>query len=772
MRQPTVVALALAALLAPAAALDAATYVVDRSHPLSSDANPGTEALPWLTVQHAVDSVGAGDTVYVKAGTYPEQVVVTASGSPGAEIVLAAWPGDEVTIDGAGVELPEWVGLLFVSGASHVRVSGLHVTNTGPWGTSTGIQVEDCSHVVVEGNHTSHTASSGILVWSSTDILVDGNEVEDPMTLGADSRNECITVGRSTRVEVRSNHVHSNPNGRGEGICLKDGSFEVTAHHNHVHDVPSVGIYVDAHAVATGDIEVSSNRVHDVDGNGIAIASEQGGLLERVRVANNLSYHNRYLGVDVSSCCPDNGVVDHPMRDLEIVNNSLWGNGWDGWGGGLGNGNTQIDGMVIRNNAVAGNLSFEIVMEEIDPSPWTIDHNLVGQWTGYPGELCGSDCQVGDPLWVDPASGDFHLQAGSPAVDRGSSDLAPAADFDGVARPQGEAVDIGALELPQGTGCTLTCSGSAPTSATVGSAVAFAGTAAATGCGGAPSWDWDFGDGSAHATAEDPSHTYQSAGTFAWTVTVSVDGEQCTDSGEVVVTDAPEPALTYLVPGLAHLAGVGGSVWRSDLAVVNPAATDAELVLTFTDHDTGATTTARRTLAAGATEEWVDVVAGALGVGGAVKGLLAIGSSAPLAISCRTYNQETATRTYGQQLPALTAADALPAGAEGVVPHLKRTARFRTNLGVVNLGSGEATVEVRLYDSAGREAGTAGTLTLAAGTWRQQNDLLGWLGAGDREIAYARVTASPDEARVWAYASLVDNSTGDPTTVAVVAAGE
>lgn len=768
MRPLHVVTLVAAALLAPVAFANAATYVVDRSHPQASDGNPGTETLPWLTIQHAADTVTAGDTVYVKAGTYPEQVVVTAAGAPGQEIVLAAWPGHTVTLDGATVALPEWVGLLFVSGSSHVRITGFGVVNTGPYGTSTGIQVEDCSHVVVEGNRTSNTASSGILVWSSSDVLVDGNEVSNPMTLAADSRNECITVGRSTRVEVRSNHVHDNPNGRGEGICLKDGSSFVTAHHNHVHDVPSVGIYVDAHAVHTHDVEVSANRVHDVDGNGIAIASEQGGLLERVRVVNNLSYHNRYLGLEISSCCPDNGVVDHPMASLEIVNNSLWGNGWQNWGGGLGNGNTQVDGMVIRNNAVAGNLSFEIAMEEIDPSPWTVDHNLVDGWDGYPGELCGADCQIGDPLWIDPSNGDFHLQAGSPAVDTGSAALAPAEDFDGVARPQGAGVDIGALELPQGSTCTLTCSASAPATAEVGRAVAFAGTAVAAGCSGSPAWDWGFGDGSAHASAEDPTHTYQSAGTFTWTMTVSVDGAVCSDSGQVTVSNPPEPEVLYLVPGVAHLPGAGGSIWRTDLAVVNPGTADAVIALTFVDHDTGAETTVGRTLAAGASEEWVDIVAGALALQGSVKGLLQVGSSVPLAISCRTYNQETATRTFGQNLPALTADDALAGGEEGIVPHLKRSSRFRTNLGVVNLGSESATVAVELFDAEGRQVGRAGTLTVAGGAWKQQTDVLGWVGAGDREIAYARVTAAPAATRVWVYASLVDNSTGDPTTVTVV----
>ncbi len=78
-----------------------------------------------------------------------------------------------------------------------------------------------------------------------------------------------------------------------------------------------------------------------------------------------------------------------------------------------------------------------------------------------------------------------------------------------------------------------------------------------------------------------------------------------------------------------------------------------------TSQNTGSATTAHRTLAAGTSEEWVDVLVSVLGLqpSAQVKGLLAVASSEPLAISCRTYNQETATRTYGQQLRAKRAVD-------------------------------------------------------------------------------------------------------------------
>jgi len=62
--------------------------------------------------------------------------------------------------------------------------------------------------------------------------------------------------------------------------------------------------------------------------------------------------------------------------------------------------------------------------------------------------------------------------------------------------------------------------------------VAFDGEAS----GGMPpySYDWDFGDGSAHSSAEDPSHTYGTAGTYTATLTVT-DAERGVDADTVTV---------------------------------------------------------------------------------------------------------------------------------------------------------------------------------------------------------------------------------------------
>ena len=61
----------------------------------------------------------------------------------------------------------------------------------------------------------------------------------------------------------------------------------------------------------------------------------------------------------------------------------------------------------------------------------------------------------GDPLFANPLTGDFHLRAGSPAIDAGAmQDPALPTDLDGHPRSQGRAPDLGAFETtpPGGSG--------------------------------------------------------------------------------------------------------------------------------------------------------------------------------------------------------------------------------------------------------------------------------------------------------------------------------
>jgi len=65
-----------------------------------SDENPGTEALPFLTIQKGIDTVDAGGTVNVAAGTYSEDVIINKN------VTLLSVDGrDSTTIEGVGGSL-------------------------------------------------------------------------------------------------------------------------------------------------------------------------------------------------------------------------------------------------------------------------------------------------------------------------------------------------------------------------------------------------------------------------------------------------------------------------------------------------------------------------------------------------------------------------------------------------------------------------------------------------------------------------------------------
>jgi PKD repeat protein len=93
-------------------------------------------------------------------------------------------------------------------------------------------------------------------------------------------------------------------------------------------------------------------------------------------------------------------------------------------------------------------------------------------------------------------------------------------------------------------GNPLAASASAtPTSGQVPLAVNFAGTAT----GGKPtySYSWNFGDGSAVSTTQNPSHTYSTAGTYTATLTVTDSSSPAlTATSTVTVTASPIAATT------------------------------------------------------------------------------------------------------------------------------------------------------------------------------------------------------------------------------------
>lgn len=60
--------------------------------PDGNDANPGTETAPFATIGRGIEAVGAGDILYIKAGTYVEILTFSRSGTAERPIIVSAAP--------------------------------------------------------------------------------------------------------------------------------------------------------------------------------------------------------------------------------------------------------------------------------------------------------------------------------------------------------------------------------------------------------------------------------------------------------------------------------------------------------------------------------------------------------------------------------------------------------------------------------------------------------------------------------------------------------
>ena len=67
--------------------------------PYGDDDNPGTLAEPWQTIAKANTELQAGDTVFIREGTYNERINPINSGTPGNYITYKAYPEETPVID-------------------------------------------------------------------------------------------------------------------------------------------------------------------------------------------------------------------------------------------------------------------------------------------------------------------------------------------------------------------------------------------------------------------------------------------------------------------------------------------------------------------------------------------------------------------------------------------------------------------------------------------------------------------------------------------------
>lgn len=109
---------------------------------------------------------------------------------------------------------------------------------------------------------------------------------------------------------------------------------------------------------------------------------------------------------------------------------------------------------------------------------------------------------------------------------------------------------LGTVALTTTSGpCLLSVRVLAPTAALPKSPVPFTALATLTECSSAISYDWDFGDGSAHGSGTNVSHTYPTAADYSWTLKATANGTNQVLTGVVTVSPTlGQPLMLTLTP--------------------------------------------------------------------------------------------------------------------------------------------------------------------------------------------------------------------------------
>ncbi len=467
-----------------------------------NDANVGSAANPWRTIQHAVNVVPAGGTIQVHAGIYHEAVTITRSGNAAAGfITVESAPGESAIVDGTGLAVGNGgqQGLFTLFNANYVRVIGFEIRNytsskasmvpAGIFAYGSG------NHIEIRNNHihnisttvpTSAGDAFGMAIYGSAttpirNLIVDGNEL-DHLVLGF---SESLSVnGNVQNWQVTNNKVHDNNN-----IGIVAIGFEQTAPtvaldqardgwiaDNMVYNITSTtnsaynfqpgadGIYVDGGTRIT----IERNMIDHAD-LPIELASEHHTrTTSYVTARNNLILFGNVTGISIGGYANGVGGTDH----CTIVNNTLYEDDSTNSGSGEFQVQWHATNNVFENNVLYANAQGLLVNSFVNTAtpPVALDRNIYytvngapdAQWvwnnrnhtsfaafkTASHGEANGV---LADPKFTSQTASnlDLHLATGSPAINTGTNSglaLEGSWDFDENPRIVGAGIDRGAYE--------------------------------------------------------------------------------------------------------------------------------------------------------------------------------------------------------------------------------------------------------------------------------------------------------------------------------------
>lgn len=359
------------------------TYYIS---PTGNDANAGTATAPWKTLQHAFDTVTAGQTVCLYGGAYPPTVTTghsqtmasTHSGSAGSPISFTNVSGQVAIIGGS------------------TRINASYVTFTGtPQSTGSCSAATQCG-LIFEGNQDFATSAIDVMTQADPHGYVTFDHVE---------------IRKST---YHAGYYQEGCNNSLIGSYIHDNGWAQSGFSEFN------GVYWHS------PMDYSQNPAAY-----LACPTGGGGL-----IANNIVEHNNSCGINLFTT--DNSSGSSYPEYVTVTENTVVNNG--NYGICLGGDHNIVANNILYNN---GDLAPSNQGKIAQGIHHTVDHNLTWDTSSSSrrGWFDAASCNCitnpynsSDPSFVSSCNLDWHLTSSSPAIGWSNSNYVQALDHDSRTR--------------------------------------------------------------------------------------------------------------------------------------------------------------------------------------------------------------------------------------------------------------------------------------------------------------------------------------------------
>ena len=370
-----------------ASCLYATTYYVSLT---GSDGNPGTQDQPLQTIARGLAVLSAGDTLYLKAGTYVERIdsrfVRIPTGTSWADApVIAAAPGETVILrPGAGNEVLNLV-------EPHVNYVVFDNLIIDAIGHKFGISIsKGAHHIRIKNCEVKNATHSGILTGYGSGVVAPNSQYLEFLACKVHHNGSVANLDHGLYIGGSNNLV--------EGCEIYNNAAW------------GIHLYTGDESKPVRDNVIRKNYIHDNDQGGRG----RGGIL--ISSGPNNQVYNNIIANNTSGM----QIAYANAIDNLVYNNTLYGH--------------SAVGIAIFNTASATQIKNNILFQ----NNTTINDR--GRRTILANNL------TNDPGFVNALSGNFSIQRGSAAIDAGETLSVVNDDYVGTKRPIGSGYDIGALE--------------------------------------------------------------------------------------------------------------------------------------------------------------------------------------------------------------------------------------------------------------------------------------------------------------------------------------